>query len=224
VAAEPQSAKVTEAMLHGGPPPDLASAGPAITDIGVTDSRRPGTSVFPMMATETGSRLDNPRMPQTLASVGPAITGAGVTDTRQPGTAPVVPIQTETGARLNAAQQPPAPAANPREQLTADLRRAVGGQPIAPGPFSLSDPATIRAARTRFAESGRIGDWNAGVTEFLADRFQRAMDATDTAHDFHRQIFANPRDRAILTATMPQDQRTALRDLMRVTDLAQRAP
>lgn len=116
------------------------------------------------------------------------------------------------------------PIVDPHARFAADVRRALAERPAATGPFSLSDPATIRQARARFAESGRVADWNAGVASFLDDRFSRAMEAADTPHGFHRAVWSNPRERAILMATMTPDQINALRNIMRVTDLVSRSP
>ena len=113
-----------------------------------------------------------------------------------------------------------------QERLAAELRGVVGRMPTAgtpPGPFALSDPATLREARQRFIDGGRLSEWNAGVSSFLEDRFARAMERANTPHDFQRAVFASPRDRALMMATLTPEQQTAFRDLIRVTDLASRS-
>ena len=87
-----------------------------------------------------------------------------------------------------------------------------------------ADPTTIRVARQAFERAGRVEDWNAGLHAFLTDRFQQAMRGANTPHDFHRAVWADPRQRAILMAAMTPEQQTAFRDFMRVMDMVQRAP
>lgn len=213
------SAPLSAAQVQAAEPamPSMAEAPPA---------PGPGAIAAPAAAAPLAAPVTTPPTPQAAAAPEAGAPMLSPLDTASPdqnqGAAPLAP---QNGA--SAASPVPSGRREPTQQesLAADLRRVVGQMPTATpaaGPFALSDPATIREARTRFAESGRTADWNAGVASFLEDRFQRALEGAGSPHDFQRAVFASPRDRALLMATLAPEQQAAFRDLMRVADLASR--